>query len=278
MFDTLMAYLHYPFIQYAFIVGIFISIAAGLLGSVLVLKNYSFIGDGLSHVAFLGTAFATLIKLSNNMLIILPLTIILAILLMCRKQKVLGDSLIAVISVSALGIGYFIMNMWGGSTNLAGDVCGILFGATSILTLSITDVILCVALSIVVILFFVLGYHKIFSNTYDEIYAKSTGMKVGLYNLFLSVIVAIIIVLAMNLVGSLLVTALIVFPALSAMSVTKSYKATIISVAIISVIETVVGLSVSIMINGPVGATILVVETIVLFIFMIIGKIKNHIM
>lgn len=257
MLEKLMVYFEYPFVRYALIAAVLIALCSSLLGVTLVLKRFSFIGDGLSHVAFGAMAVATVLKLTNNMLLIMPVTIIAAIILLISgKKKIKGDAAIAVISVGALAIGYLVMNLFSTSGNVSGDVCSTLFGSTSILTLTIKDVYLCVTLSIAVIIIFCVFYNKIFAVTFDENFAKATGIKVGAYNFLIAVTIAVIIVLAMNLVGSLLISALIIFPALSAMRLFKSFKSVIIFSAAFSVVCTVVGLLASILAGTPVGSTI----------------------
>lgn len=223
--DKLILYFQYPFVRYALIVGVLIALCSSLLGVTLVLKRFSFIGDGLSHVAFGAMAVATVLNITNNMLFILPVTIVCAILLLRTGQntKIKGDAAIAMISVGALAIGYLLMNIFSTGPNLSGDVCSTLFGSTSILTLTKAQVILCCILSVLVVTLFVIFYHKIFSVTFDETFAKATGIKTDAYNLLIAVITAIIIVLAMNLVGSLLISALVIFPALSAMRIFKTF-------------------------------------------------------
>ena len=226
MFDTLLTYLSFPMVQKALIVGVLIALCSSLLGVTLVLKRFSFIGDGLSHVAFGAMTIAAVLKLTNDMFLILPITILSAILLLRTGQntKIKGDAAIAMISVGALAFGYLLMNLFSTSSNLSGDVCSTLFGSTSILTLSDAEVWLCVGLSIAVVLIFVLFYHKIFAVTFDESFAKATGMKVEAYHLLIATVIAVIIVLAMNLVGSLLISALVIFPALSAMRMFGNFK------------------------------------------------------
>ena len=218
MISTLMQYFNFSFVRYAFIVGVLISLCSSLLGVTLVLKRFSFIGDGLSHVAFGAIAIASVLNLSNNMLLVLPVTIIAAILLLRtgKNTKIKGDAAIGMISVGALAIGYLIMNIFNASSNLSGDVCSTLFGSTSILTLKKSEVWLCVGLSVLVIALFVLFYNKIFAVTFDETFAKAVGTHTEAYNMVIAIIIAVIIVLAMNLVGSLLISALVIFPALSA--------------------------------------------------------------
>ena len=228
MIDKLIFYFQYPFVRYALIVGVLIALCSSLLGVTLVLKRFSFIGDGLSHVAFGAMAVASVLNFTNNMIFILPVTVICAVLLLRTGQntKIKGDSAIAMISVGALAIGYLLMNLFATGPNLSGDVCSTLFGSTSILTLARGQVVLCSILSVAVVVVFVTFYHKIFCVTFDETFAKATGMKTDFYNLLIAIITAVIIVLAMNLVGSLLISALVIFPALSAMRVGSTIVAT----------------------------------------------------
>lgn len=275
--EQLINYLQYPFVQYALIVGVLISLCSSILGVTLVLRRFSFIGDGLSHVAFGALAVAAVAGLTNEMLIVLPVTVISAVVLLCSGQnaKIKGDASIAILSVSALAIGYLLMNVFPASNNVSGDVCSTLFGSTSILTLSATDVWLCITLSVVVVLAFILLYNKIFCITFDESFAKTTGMKVGIYNLTLATITAVIIVLAMNLVGSLLISALVIFPALSAMRVCRSFKAVTLCAACVSVCCSLLGILASILAGTPVGSTIVVADLIVFVIFSLIGRVFN---
>lgn len=265
---SLISYLQYPFVQYALIVGVLISLCSSLLGVTLVLRRFSFIGDGLSHVAFGALAIAAVLHISNSMIVVLPITLISAILLLQlgKSAKIKGDSAIAMLSVGALAIGYLLMNIFNTSQNLSGDVCSSLFGSTSILTLSVLDVWLCIILSAVVILTFILFYNRIFSTTFDEDFSKATGTNTGIYNLLIATITAIIIVLAMNLVGSLLISALIVFPALSAMRIFKSFLSVTVTSALISVVSTLLGIIISILYQTPVGATIVAVDIGVYFV------------
>ncbi|MCR5207900.1 MAG: metal ABC transporter permease [Eubacterium sp.] len=277
LFMKLSAYIHYPFVQYALIAGVLIALCSSLLGVTLVLKRFSFIGDGLSHVAFGAMAVATVLKLTNDMIIILPVTVISAILLLAggKNRKIKGDAAIAMISVGSLAIGYLIMNVFPGSSNVSGDVCTTLFGSTSILTLSKLDVWLCVGLSIVVIAIFVIFYNKIFAVTFDESFAKATGVNSGAYNLLIAIIIAVIIVLAMNLVGSLLISALVIFPALSAMRVFKNFKSVTICSAVFSVICALLGILVSILMSTPVGSTIVAIDIAGFALFSLIGTFKR---
>ena len=235
-----MFYLEYPFVRYAIIVGVLIALCSSLLGVTLVLKRFSFIGDGLSHVAFGAMAVATVFDLTDNMILVLPVTIISAVLLLRTGQnaKIRGDAAIAMISVGALAFGYLLMNIFSTSSNLTGDVCSTLFGSTSILTLTKFEVWVCIVLSIAVVLIFILFYNKIFAVTFDEDFASAAGTNARAYNLIIAVVIAVIIVLAMNLVGSLLISALIIFPALSAMRLFKSFgSVTIFSAATIVAVD-----------------------------------------
>lgn len=273
--EKLILYLEYPFVRYALIVGILIALCSSLLGVTLVLKRFSFIGDGLSHVAFGAMAVSGILGVTNDTIVVLPITVVCAILLLKTGQntKIKGDAAIAMISVGALAFGYLLMNIFSSSSNLSGDVCSTLFGSTSILTLNIEEVWLCAALSVVVVLFFIFFYNRIFDVTFDENFARSTGTKVDLYNLIIAVIIAVIIVLAMNLVGSLLISALVIFPALSAMRLFKSFRSVTICSAIISVTCAFCGIVISILAGTPVGSTIVAVDVAVFFICFVVGKI-----
>jgi len=275
-FEDLSQYLQRPFVRYAIIVGVLIALCSSLLGVTLVLKRFSFIGDGLSHVAFGCMAIATAMKLSNNFLLVLPVTIICAILLLRAGQntKIKGDAAIAMISVGALAIGYLVTKLFPSSSNTSADVCAALFGSYSIITLSVEDVWLCAILSILVIAVFLLLYHKIFAVTFDEDFATATGTNAKVYNLLLAVIIAVIIVLAMSLVGSLLISALVIFPAMSAMRVFKSFKSVTICSVIISVVCAVLGILISILANTPVGSTIVAVDILGFAIFSAIPLFK----
>ena len=279
MFETLITYLSFPMVQKALIVGVLIALCSSLLGVTLVLKRFSFIGDGLSHVAFGAMTIASVLKLTNDMFLILPITILSAILLLRTGQntKIKGDAAIAMISVGALAFGYLLMNLFSTSSNLSGDVCSTLFGSTSILTLSDAEVWLCVGLSIAVVLIFVLFYHKIFAVTFDESFAKATGMKVEAYHLLIATVIAVIIVLAMNLVGSLLISALVIFPALSAMRMFGNFKAVTICSAVLSVCCAIFGILISVLAGTPVGSTIVAVDMVAFFGSCVAGKMMGGI-
>ena len=275
--DKFAAYFSYPFVQYALIVGVLIALCSSLLGVTLVLKRFSFIGDGLTHVAFGAMAIATVLGVTNDMTVVLPITIISAVILLCSGQnsKIKGDAATAMISVGALAIGYLLMNLFSKSANLSGDVCSTLFGSTSILTLNFTEVVLCIVLSVVMVLLFILFYNRIFAVTFDENFAKAVGTNVKGFNLLIAIIIAVIIVLAMNLVGSLLVSALIIFPAISAMRIFKSFLSVTIFSAILSILCALTGICVSIFYGTPVGATIVAIDIAMFFVCFGIGKIRG---
>ena len=274
MIEQLQLYLSYPFVRYAIIVGVLIALCSSLLGVTLVLKRFSFIGDGLSHVAFGAMSVATVLKLSNQMVLILPITILCAVLLLRtgKKTRIKGDAAIAMISVGALAFGYLIMNLFSTSSNLTGDVCSTLFGSTSILTLTQNEVLLCAVLSVVVILIFVFFYHKIFAVTFDEDFAKAVGTNTGTYQLIIAVTIAVIIVLAMNLVGSLLISALVIFPALSAMRLFHSFRAVTIFSALLSEFCALSGILISVLAGTPVGSTIVAVDVAGFFLCCLVEK------
>ena len=267
-------YLQYGFVQKALIVGVLIALCSSLLGVTLVLKRFSFIGDGLSHVAFGAMAVAGIVGLTNEMILVLPVTIIAAVVLLATGQnaKIKGDASLAMLSVASLGIGYLLLNVFSSSGNVSGDVCTTLFGSTSILPLSDFDVALCVVMSVIVILVFVFFYNRIFAVTFDETFTSATGTKASVYNLLIAVITAIIIVLAMNLVGSLLISALVIFPALSAMRVFRSFRKVVICSAVVSVVCSLTGIIVSILWSTPVGSTIVAIDIVVFIIFALIGR------
>lgn len=265
MAEKLALYWTFPFVRYALAVGILIALCSSLLGVTLVLKRFSFIGDGLSHVAFGAMSIAAILQIKNEMPLVMVITVICAILLLRTGQnaKIKGDSAIAMISVGSLALGYLMMNLFGTFSNLSGDVCSTLFGSTSILTLSQSEVWLCAAISLAVIAIYVFFYNKIFAVTFDEAFAKATGVRAERYNLLIAVVIAVIIVLAMNLVGSLLISALIIFPALSAMRLCKSFLSVTIFSAVVSVLCAAVGILISILAGTPVGSTIVAVQIVV---------------
>ena len=277
IFEKLAFYWAYPFVRYALIVGVLIALCSSLLGVTLVLKRFSFIGDGLSHVAFGAMAIAAVLGLTDDMPLTLGVTVVCAVLLLRTGQntKIKGDAAIAMISVGALAIGYLLMNLFSTSSNLSGDVCSTLFGSTSILTLSKSEVRLCAGLSVVVVAVFLLYYNKIFAVTFDEDFAKAVGTKADLYNLLLAVIVAVVIVLAMNLVGSLLISALVIFPALSAMRLFQNFRSVTVCSAVLSVSCAALGILVSILAGTPVGSTIVAADILAFLICSALGRARG---
>lgn len=275
-FAQLEFYMNYSFVRYALIVGVLISLCSSLLGVTLVLKRFSLISDGLSHAAFGIMSLAAVLNLTDDMLLVLPGTVLCAVFLLNggESRKVKGDAAIAMISVGALAMGYLLVNVFSKSANVSGDVCSTLFGSTSILTLTHPEVLLCIVMSVIVVLIFVVSYNKIFAITFDESFAVTSGVMVKSYNLLIAVIIAVIIVLAMNLVGSLLVSALIVFPALAAMRVFKSFKSVTICAAVFSVLCSTLGILVSVMAGTPVGATIVAIDILAFGLFVMIERLR----
>lgn len=277
--DKLVLYFEYPFVRYALAAGVLIALCSSLIGVTLVLKRFSFIGDGLSHVAFGALAVATIFDMSSSMPLVMCITVTCAILLLRTGQntKIKGDAAVAMLSVGSLAVGYMLMNIFSSSANISGDVCSTLFGSTSILTLSVGDVWLCAAMSMIVIVFFVLFYNKIFAVTFDETFARTAGTMAGMYNLLMAVIIAVIIVLAMNLVGSLLISALVIFPALSSMRIFRTFRSVIICSAALSVICSTAGILLAVLVGTPVGSTIVVVQIAVFIVFYAVGALKGGI-
>lgn len=278
LFETLHYYFQFPFVWYALIVGILIALCSALLGVTLVLKHYSYIGDGLSHVAFGAIAVALAIGFTNSMVLVLPVTIIAAVVMLQlgNYTKINGDAIISMISVGSLALGYLLMNVCSTSSNLSGDVCSTLFGSTSILTLTREDVWICIILSILVLVFYIFFYHKIFAITFDESFSRATGIHTKLYEFLLAVIIAVIIVLAMNLVGSLLISALVVFPALSAMRLFRTFRKVVIASAVISVCCAIAGIVISVLASTPVGATVVTADIMVFVVCQVAGMVRRQ--
>ena len=278
MIETLQMYLQFPLVRNALIVGVLIALCSSLLGVTLVLKRFSYIGDGLSHVAFGAIAIAAVLHLSDDMVLVMPITILCAVLLLRTGQKtrIRGDAAIAMISVGALAVGYLLMNIFNASSNLSGDVCSTLFGSASILTLTTAEVWMSVVLSVAVVVIFLLFYNKIFAVTFDENFARAAGTKVEAYNLLIAVVIAVIIVLAMNLVGSLLISALIIFPAMSAMRLFRSFRAVTIASAVLSVFCALMGILTAILASTPVGSTIVAIDILAFLICLAIARIQGR--
>ena len=267
-------FINYSFVRYAVIAGVLISLCSSMLGVTLVLKRYSYIGDGLSHVAFGGLAIAAALNFSNNLILVMPLTVLVSVMLIMNEKKGTGDSSLAMISVSSMAMGYLIFNVFPSANggNISGDVCTSLFGSTAILTLSGADITLCLVMAVIVIVFFILFYNRIFAVTFDETFAYATGVKTKLYKLLIAVMCGVVISISMRLVGSLLVSALVVFPAMSAMKIFKSFKAVMICSGVISVAVALIGFALSISFETPVGATIVATDAIVYLIFAFLSK------
>ncbi len=275
LFSLMSYYLQFTFVQRALIAGILVSLCAALLGVSLVLKRYSMIGDGLSHVGFGATAIAAVLNLADASLYVsIPIVVISAFFLLRinERGKIKGDAAIGIISSGALAIGTLIISFTNGMNS---DVCNYLFGSP--LTMTKTDVILSIALSIIVLLLFILFYNKIFAVTFDESFMKATGLKANLYNTVIAILTAITIVLGMKVMGSLLISALIIFPAVSSMRVCKSFLAVTLSSAAIAVISFIIGLTVSCIYVSPSGHSLptgstIVIINICVFVIMSISK------
>ena len=270
-------YLSYPFVHYAFIAGILTALCSSLLGVTLVLKRYSFIGDGLSHVAFGAMSIAAVLSVQTELIVVFPVTVLCAVLLLKTgaNARIKGDAALAMLSVGSMACGYLLLNMFSASANVSGDVCSTLFGSTSILTLTSADVWVCVIMSVLVILTYVLFYNKIFAVTFDENFARATGVNTSAYNLLIAVITAVIIVLAMNLVGALLTSALMRFPSLSAILLFHTFRQVVICSAVIAVVSSALGIFISIVLSSPVGATIVVVDLLMFGAFSLAGHISR---
>ncbi len=261
-----LSYFSYPYVRYALIVGALVALCASLLGVTLVLKRFSYLGDGLSHVAFGAMALATVLNMADDLLLIMPVTVICAIILLGigENKKINGDAALAMLSVGSLAIGYILLNLFPSSSNIAGDVCSSLFGSSSILTLKKSDLIVSVVMTLAVLLVFVLFYNKIFALTFDSAFMQASGGRARTYNLMIAVVTAVVISVSMRLVGSLLVSALIIFPAISSMYLYKSFRAVMICSSLIGVLCALVGMTVSIVLGTPSGATIVAADIIAL--------------
>ena len=277
LFETIKLYFSFSFVIYAFVAGIMIAAVSSLLGVTLVLKRFSYIGDGLSHTAFGAMAMASVLKMTNTTLFVLPVTMICAILILCAKEnsKIKGDASVAMISTGALAIGYFLMNIFSPPANLSGDVCSTLFGSTLILTLTKADTIFSVVIAAFVIILFLYFYNRIFALTFDEDFAHTCGTNTKIVNIIFASVVAAVIVLAMNLVGTLLISALIIFPSVSSMIIFKSFKRVTVFSCIFSITGTITGLFVSVISGTPVGATIVVIDILIFAICTVISKFRS---
>lgn len=261
-----------PVLVRALIVGVLVSLCAALLGVSLVLKRYSMIGDGLSHVGFGALAVATVMNLAP-MVVAIPVVILAAFLLLrlSSNGKIKGDAAIALISTSALAIGVMAVSM---SSGMNVDINSYLFG--SIISVSGSDVVISVILALAVLLMFVFFYTKIFAITFDESFAKATGTNANLYNMLIALLTAVTIVIGMRLMGSMLISSLIIFPALCSMRVFRSFKSVTICSAVISVATFVIGMFISYIADTPCGASIVCVNIVFFVIFFVIGTVMSR--
>ena len=273
IFEKLAFYFQYPFVWYALIVGVLIALCSSLLGVTLVLKRFSFIGDGLSHVAFGAMAVASVLNFSNNMLFVMPVTVICAVLLLRTGQstKIKGDAAIALISTTSLAVGVMVISL---TTGMNTDVYNYMFG--SILAMSAEDVKLSFVLSVFVLILFIVFYHKIFAITFDETFARATGVKAGVYNTLIAVLTAVTIVLGMRMMGALLISSLIIFPALTSMRVCRTFKSVIINAAVISVVCLIAGVTLSYVAATPAGASVVLANLVMMVLYTVVGVVKNH--
>ena len=273
IFEKLAFYFQYPFVWYALIVGVLIALCSSLLGVTLVLKRFSFIGDGLSHVAFGAMAIASVLNFSNNMLFVMPVTVICAVLLLRTGQstKIKGDAAIALISTTSLAVGVMVISL---TTGMNTDVYNYMFG--SILAMSAEDVKLSLVLSVFVLILFIVFYHKIFAITFDETFARATGVKAGVYNTLIAVLTAVTIVLGMRMMGAMLISSLIIFPALTSMRVCRTFKSVIINAAVISVVCLIAGVTLSYVAATPAGASVVLANLVMMVLYTVVGAVKNH--
>lgn len=272
MFDTVIEMLSYPFMTRAFLVGSLVALCSALLGVSLVLKRYSMIGDGLSHVGFGAMAIAAAMNVAP-LTIAIPVVIVAAILLLriSGNAKIKGDAAIALISTTSLAIGVMVISL---TTGMNTDVYNYMFG--SILAMSAEDVKLSLVLSVFVLILFIVFYHKIFAITFDETFARATGVKAGVYNTLIAVLTAVTIVLGMRMMGALLISSLIIFPALTSMRVCRTFKSVIINAAVISVVCLIAGVTLSYVAATPAGASVVLANLVMMVLYTIVGAVKNH--
>ena len=272
MFDTVIEMLSYPFMTRAFLVGSLVALCSALLGVSLVLKRYSMIGDGLSHVGFGAMAIAAAIN-AAPLTIAIPVVIVAAILLLriSGNAKIKGDAAIALISTTSLAVGVMVISL---TTGMNTDVYNYMFG--SILAMSAEDVKLSLVLSVFVLILFIVFYHKIFAITFDETFARATGVKAGVYNTLIAVLTAVTIVLGMRMMGALLISSLIIFPALTSMRVCRTFKSVIINAAVISVVCLIAGVTLSYVAATPAGASVVLANLVMMVLYTVVGVVKNH--
>ena len=273
MFDTVIEMLSYPFMTRAFLVGSLVALCSALLGVSLVLKRYSMIGDGLSHVGFGAMAIAAAMN-AAPLTIAIPVVIVAAILLLriSGNAKIKGDAAIALISTTSLAVGVMVISL---TTGMNTDVYNYMFG--SILAMSAEDVKLSLVLSVFVLILFIVFYHKIFAITFDETFARATGVKAGVYNTLIAVLTAVTIVLGMRMMGALLISSLIIFPALTSMRVCRTFKSVIINAAVISVVCLIAGVTLSYVAATPAGASVVLANLVMMVLYTVVGAVKNHI-
>lgn len=272
MFDTVIEMLSYPFMTRAFLVGSLVALCSALLGVSLVLKRYSMIGDGLSHVGFGAMAIAAAMN-AAPLTIAIPVVIVAAILLLriSGNAKIKGDAAIALISTTSLAVGVMVISL---TTGMNTDVYNYMFG--SILAMSAEDVKLSIVLSVFVLILFIVFYHKIFAITFDETFARATGVKAGVYNTLIAVLTAVTIVLGMRMMGALLISSLIIFPALTSMRVCRTFKSVIINAAVISVVCLIAGVTLSYVAATPAGASVVLANLVMMVLYTVVGAVKNH--
>ena len=264
MLEYIVEMFSYPFMQRAFLVGILVSLCASLLGVSLVLKRYSMIGDGLSHVGFGALAVASALNMA-------PLAVAAFILLrLSDNGRLKGDAAIAMISTGALAVGVMVVSV---TTGMNSDLNSYMFG--SILAMSKSDVVLSVVLSVIVLVLYLLFYDKIFAVTFDAVFARATGIRTGLYNMLLAVLTSVTVVLGMRMMGALLISSLIIFPALTAMRVCKRYRSVILCAVAVSVVSFILGMTVSFLLATPAGASIVIVDIVLYFIFWLAGAVRG---
>ena len=261
MFDTVIEMLSYPFMTRAFLVGSLVALCSALLGVSLVLKRYSMIGDGLSHVGFGAMAIAAAMNAA-------PLTIAIPVVIVAEIK---GDAAIALISTTSLAVGVMVISL---TTGMNTDVYNYMFG--SILAMSAEDVKLSLVLSVFVLILFIVFYHKIFAITFDETFARATGVKAGVYNTLIAVLTAVTIVLGMRMMGALLISSLIIFPALTSMRVCRTFKSVIINAAVISVVCLIAGVTLSYVAATPAGASVVLANLVMMVLYTVVGAVKNH--
>ena len=272
MFDTVIEMLSYPFMTRAFLVGSLVALCSALLGVSLVLKRYSMIGDGLSHVGFGAMAIAAAMNVAP-LTVAIPVVIVAAILLLriSGNAKIKGDAAIALISTTSLAVGVMVISL---TTGMNTDVYNYMFG--SILAMSAEDVKLSLVLSVFVLILFIVFYHKIFAITFDETFARATGVKAGVYNTLIAVLTAVTIVLGMRMMGALLISSLIIFPALTSMRECRTFKSVIINAAVISVVCLIAGVTLSYVAATPAGASVVLANLVMMVLYTVVGAVKNH--